>query len=215
MGDRKLTDFNSHLTQTVYVNSFDRPPTGQSGWQQSSLPAPTPAAGTTANTGSQIWYSGPNRLAPESMANIILYFREMPGARLEKIVKPLVYLGAFGGFTCLLLILGLITNTSHSLTVAVPAAAQQHGLIGILNPEWVRIQLTLQLRREWPGEYFSLPDGLDSEITLPAKFIYTLPKAAQRDLQLLIQIGAVNFDGGLPDVVKDFAQLKKLGITTD
>ncbi len=150
------------------------------------------------------------------MGNLDLYFREQPGAALEKPVKILGTATLLAALFTTVLLLGLLTSSfANFFPAKMPAPTQSSQVIGIVNPRWVENK-TFRVTDDGGkmGYFDSATGGLIGTLT-PPKYVFVTPSEAQLDLERLIKLGYVTAAGAAPDVVRDFAVLKKLGITIE
>jgi hypothetical protein len=215
--DRGLTEFNARLSTAVYRHSFDQPGIAQSlGPLPYAMPAPLPepVVEKPARPASATAYRGPSALRPECICRLEQYYRELPGALIGKIVRPL-----FGASVVLCLCTALVSVfflTSSSLMIPSatdPAFAPHPGEIGILNPAWYDRKASRLGDVDGDSGFFDSASSSAGLMPPPAKFIYVTPAQAQQILEFLIKRGIVKVVGASPTVAGDFAMLKGVGIT--
>lgn len=105
--DWGLTEFNARMASAVYPHSFDQPGIAQRlEVLQYAMPAPLPAPAREgpAHPARTSAFRGPSALRPECICRLEQYYRELPGALIEKIVRPL-----FGASVVLCLCTALIS----------------------------------------------------------------------------------------------------------
>jgi hypothetical protein len=215
MADWKLTEFNKNLLENTYAKSADLSGARVKSPRPLPLIIPPLVVMPPPPEAKAQWYIGPSALTPESMANMMQYYREQPGAFLDKPVRLLASLAAMGCAITGILLLTMLTSNypkftqKHSVADAAPA-----NTIGIVNPDWVmRKSMTFGAKNTASGFFdFAVEDS--TRVDYPQKFVYVPPEVAQRDLEQLIKLGYLTAHGAPPDVVRDFKTLKDLGITT-
>lgn len=161
---------------------------------------------------------GPRKLPPENLGYLEQYFRETPGARLERIFRPIAVLAVVAAFSALLLGVAMLSTWQTEEAPSSPlqsTAAAHRELVGILNPDWTEQKATVRSPRVSDTGYFETTPPGNNNGVLPSKYVYVAPAQAQEYLERLINDGYVTIAGGPPDVVKDFEKLKMLGVTTD
>ncbi len=228
MGDWGLTEFKSRLDNATYPNTFDRP----GGQPPPGLPrlAPNPPppapvaqiAPITLGTERipEASYLGPLSLLPECIAQVEQYYLEKRAVQVGKVTRPLFRVGWLPCLTAAILGIMLL-NESHALDRSVATAAPARtlnphpGQIGIINPAWVANKTSHSNIEDTAFGYFESDSSSGVPVPPESKYIYVPPAQAQEILISLIKSGFVTAAGGKPDVVRDFAKLKGIGVTTD
>ncbi|HTB63451.1 MAG TPA: hypothetical protein VK737_07665 [Opitutales bacterium] len=213
MADWELTEFNKNLLENTYPKSADL--SGVRILSPMPLPPLPPPAMPPPPEAKARWYTGPSALTPESMVNMMQYYRERPGAFLDKPVRLLASLAAIGCAITGLLLLTMLTSNYPKFTQKHPVAdAVPANTIGIVNPDWVvRKSMAFGAKNGSSGFFdFAVEDSTGADH--PQKYVFVSPEEAQRDLEQLVKLGYLTAHGAPPDVVRDFKTLKDMGITT-